>query len=517
MAPTAPPPATWPAAARALPEPPAHWQAAPAPRGRSPFAVGVGLVGVVALMLVMVFVVRGMNGQGTGASSPEDFVQRLQSAINKEDPAALLALLDPDELPTLGDIFETAVQSVRKTQDIDIDGARAALDLEVRALEYDTTSLGAEGNYAKVTFHSGRADWHTDPGKLPDGIKSKATEGGEELPEPDSGTATVEDLQVQTDDGEMLDPFFVLVKTNGRWYASISMTAGEYAGTVAGLPGGDFDLSDSAPSAASSPEEAVRLFIEGAADSLDSGGKGLDRLTNLLPDGQTRALRVYAKALDRSVDDVAEEEGDDDLPLGVGKVAVDGLKLSSGSSHGQTTVRIDGVDLRWESESQSCFTKIGALDDEYGYGDDYSYGDEYDYGTDSGSDTANEPDSPVSPGFDVEPEPEYQEPDCTTYRDKLELHWDGHCATLSGTSTRDPYSEGYDNESVEPEKGCLNDETGPDELGPADFGITDIHIVVKQERGGWVVDPIATMLDYGRTALEHLDTPKVRRLIGHEI
>lgn len=525
------PPGAWPAPA--LPAPPAYVTATPVRPGRSPFAMGVGLAGVFALLLVMVFVVRGMNGQGTGASSPEDLVEKLQNAVNKEDPAAVLALLDPDELPTLGDLFETAVRNLDKTQDIDIDGARAALDLEVHDLDYETTALGAAGDYAKVTFHAGRTDWQTDPGKLPDAIKAKAREDGDELPEPESGTVNVEDLQVSNDDGDVLDPFFVLVKTGGRWYVSISMTAGEYAVTVAGLPGGDFDQSGSGPSTAHSPEEAVRQFIDGTVDAAKNGGEGYERLTNLLPDGQTRALRVYAKALDRSVDDPDENEDDDnEFALGLDKFEVENLELSTGSSHGQTTVRIDRMDLSWESQYQSCFSAVGSAIE----GDDYDFdpggsnsyddsnlydegGDGYDFDPGGSNDFD---DSNLYDGSNLYDEGDYSDEygteECSTEHETVELHWDGHCATVTSTyAWFDSDSEWTNEDEREPETGCLNDDTGPDELGPADFGITDIHIVVKQERGGWVIDPIATLMDYGRTALEHFDTPKVRRLLGHEI
>lgn len=511
----------WPAAA--LPAPPAYLAATPVRRGRPPFAVGVGMVGVLALMLVMVFVVRGMNGQGTGASSPEDLVGKLQNAVNKEDPAAVLALLDPGELPTLGDLFQTAVRNLDKTQDVDLDGARAALDLDVHDLDYDTTSLGASGNYAKVTFHSGRADWQTKPDQLPDGIKSKATDDGSELPGPESGTVTTDDMQVQTDAGDMLDPFFVLVKTNGRWYVSISMTAGEYAVTVAGLPGGDFDQSDSAPSTAHSPEEAVRQFLTDAVDSAGSGGKNLDRLTNLLPDGQTRALRVYAKALDRSVGNADNEtQNDGQSGIRLDKMKVENLKLSISSSHGQTTVRIDRVDLSWESQYESCsYSSFGPANGD-GYGND-NPGTTLDDsgstdlpGTDPGS-------SDTVPGSDSGWE-NYDSgsgdssSSCTTEHEKVELNWDGHCATVTSTATFTGTDSDWETRSEpEPDTACLNDETDENNLGPVDFGITDVHIVVKQERGGWVIDPIATLMDYGRTAVEHLDTAKVRRLLGHEI
>ena len=88
------------------------------------------------------------------------------------------------------------------------------------------------------------------------------------------------------------------------------------------------------------------------------------------------------------------------------------------------------------------------------------------------------------------------------------IHWDGHC--LSHTSD-DPHESGSDSKS------CLNDTPDPQRLQPADFGVTDAHLVVKRERSGWVVDPVATILDYGRTALNHLDDPKVERLMGHRI
>ncbi len=467
-------------ATAAAPESPAY--AVPAPTGhpkRSRLALGVGAVGVASLLLVGALVARGVNGQGTGASSPDDLVHRLESAINHKDPAAALALLAPDELPTLGDVYQTAVAKLKTSQNIDVNGAKPALDLHVDNVAFDHADLGTRGEYAKVTFHQVTIQYATHPDRLPAGIKARAQQDGGTLPAPESGTKSIDDLHVRTENGSRIDPFFVVVKEGGRWYVSITMTAGEYAVETQQLPAGNFDVSAPAGSPAATPEQAVTQLTEGAGSVLYGQGGNVDRLASLLPEGQTRALRVYHQSFQQWLDRSSagsSADGSSSDPLACSGC---GFKVQNvtASSHpmdaDHARVSIDSADI--SNSYRSC---------------DYS---NFDPSTTSPSDPGNLSFS------DVCPKP---------FTVHSTIHWDGHC--LSHTSD-DPYESGSDSKS------CLNDTPDPQRLQPADFGVTDAHLVVKRERGGWVVDPVATILDYGRTALNHLDDPKVERLMGHRI
>ena len=56
---------------------------------RSRLGLSVGAVGVVLLLVMGLVVVRGLQGQSTGADNPDDLVTLLQSAITKTVTAVL--------------------------------------------------------------------------------------------------------------------------------------------------------------------------------------------------------------------------------------------------------------------------------------------------------------------------------------------------------------------------------------------------------------------------------------------
>ena len=101
------------------PAPPLEAYAAPeAPKSRRRLGRALGALGVVIVLALALTIVQGVRGRSAGAASPDDLVKRLQQATVKVDPAAALALLDPDEVPGLGDLYKTAVTQARKGADV---------------------------------------------------------------------------------------------------------------------------------------------------------------------------------------------------------------------------------------------------------------------------------------------------------------------------------------------------------------------------------------------------------------
>lgn len=469
---------------------------------RSRVGVSVGVVGVAMVLLVSVVAVRGFNGQSSGASSPDSLVSELQSALTKKDPAAGIALLDPAEVPTLGELYKTTVVNVRTGQDVDIPRSFDALQINLTNVSHTTTYMGDRHEYAKVSFDSGELSWSTQPSRLPDEVKKRITEDGGSLPEPDSGVGSTRDLQVTTDSGKVVDPFLMLVKDNGRWYISLTMTAGQYAVEAGDLPAGQFDDTPQPGPPAASPEAAITTALDTARDVANKGSKATSgisgTLAGLFPEAETRAFRVYSKASAQGIgkggnayfggtgteSDPSANSGDDTFNGLAAQCAGCGVSYSD-------------LGVKTVKQGSQTYAVISSLTVKATYRScSYSYIDSYD-------------DPRTSPYDDFSGNGNSSgdygaHKDCTT--ETTSAVWDGHCLTLTVSDTTADDAGPH----------CLDAQSGPGQLNAKDFGITDVHVVVKQERGGWVIDPVATVFDYGRTAISHLNDPKVKSVLRGE-
>ncbi len=495
--------------------------------GRSRLGRGIGAVGVAALLVVAVFVIRGMNGTSAGATSPDDLVQRLSDAMTGVDPAAAIALLDPGEVPGLGSLYQTAVTQARKGADIDVPGALRALTISVDDVKFRVDYLDSAQRYAKVSFEQGRLSYATHPEKLPDGVARRLQDDGGRGPEPTSDSADMADLRVTSMDGKVIDPFLVLVKENGRWYISIAMTVGEYAVETMDLPAGRFDDTPRPGPPASSPTDAVKSVLDAAISEANTGNSGGPSLTGLLPEAETRAFRVYGKSfasgfgtfLGSSADIQSSESsaGQDGTVTSGGSDVPGGPDPSEGAPFEGLSAQCDGCGASYRDLSVSTrrngdltYAVIDSL--KVDVKSQFCYGSvEIEGGVDGDGHTiegfqghpANRPGNAVESGNgDVAPDPSM----CPTETDSFS--WNGRC--IEWGSTYDPAANASAPDSG---RGCLTDMLGDSGISLADLGITDAHLVMRQERGGWVIDPVATVVDYGRTAVSHLTDPKVEHAI----
>lgn len=529
--------APWPAVSSASPESQAVTPGAGG-EGRRLGRV-LGALGAVILVVLAVTVVQGVRGRSAGASSPDDLVQRLTRATVNTDPAAAIALLDPEEVPGLGALYETAVTQARKGADIDVPGALAAVSITASDVTHTVTYLDPAEKYAKVTFTGGSLTVDTEPEALPEGIRQRITDNGGTLPEADHQTQHFSQMATTSMNGKRIDPFLVLVKDDGRWYVSITMTIGEYAVEVADLPGGDFRATPQPGPAAESPERAVATLLDAAKATVNTGESDGPPLTGLLPEAQTRAFRIYGKSMGSWLGRESGQGGVD----GTGSGAIDGgpgpavggggeVPDFSGPGAGFLGLAkdcsgcgVDYHDLRVSVRQSGSLTyavldslRVDEKEQDCGFPGLTEGSGWYNYAPGDSAVPAGPDGVPDEGGFSVDGSsgavvggpieaggPPGSAPDEQCGIETGTASWDGQCVTYS--TKHSPAAAWADDESG---KGCLDDELGDSGLSLADFGVTDVHVVVSQERGGWVIDPVATIMDYGRTALSHLSDPKVK-------
>ena len=524
------------------PAPPLEAYAAPeAPKSRRRLGRALGALGVVIVLALALTIVQGVRGRSAGAASPDDLVKRLQQATVKVDPAAALALLDPDEVPGLGDLYKTAVTQARKGADVDVPGALEAVTISAHDITHTVTYLDAKEQYAKVSFTGGTLSVDTEPKKLPDNVAKRLTDDGKPLT-PEHSSTDFKDMATTSTSGKRIDPFLVLVKTKGRWYVSITMTAGEYAVELGDLPGGNFDSTPVAGPPATSPEAAVKTLLDAAKSTANTNKYTGPPLSGLLPDAQTRAFRIYGKSAKSWMQ---SESGDDSESSGSSTDRPDEYDDLSGSDNlfGLDTdcsdcgVNYSDLSVSVQHRGVSTVAVLDSLKVSYKtQGCDFASDDDEwlnsDGSSGSGSsDGFEDPDSssgsvdPDSSYDDNDPESSYDDNDsdsdinpddyCSTKSTETgQAQWDGKC--LSWSTKDSPESDVPADLDDDSGKGCLTDKLGDSDLSLADFGVTDVHLVVSQERGGWVIDPVATIMDYGRTALSHLSDPKVKKAINDD-
>jgi len=373
--------------------------------------------GVLVLGAVGFFVQRALRGDAGGASSPEAAAQQLVDALNNEDPVAAAAVIDPEEVHTLGELLGTVEERLAEA-DIDTSPGKAAgLDVTVEDVTFRTRDLG--DGVAEVEIGGGRARWKLQPDEMAERTKAAGVEA-------DSDTIDRSDLVLSgsNDRGDYeIDPHLVAVKRGDGWYVSIAHTVASYLAEAEGLPSGDFrsgppdDLR-----AAASPEDAAVALLETAGD--------LDPETTLasLPTDEWGVLWTYRDAVEEFVD----REQPADFSVTVDRHDVDVSDLGGGYRK----------------------VTIASAEGTYRYTD------------------------------------EYEGPQRTTWT------LDGWCLRGDG------------------DESCLTD--GPVLTDPETYGITLPFVVVKEARGGWVVSPNATLLEYGKQIAETTTPEVLYRWIGPE-
>lgn len=210
--------------------------------GRARTALKIGCWGAAALLAVPLLVAV-LSPAETGADSPEAAVERLLQGIADVDPVAVVAALAPDEvddpdrleaaydrlegrLERVGDVVPVDVALVTVVLENQVGGAVNRADLAtLAAIDLDLTGLEllrepVDDVWQRVVITDGAYGIRIDPGRLPDSIDLGSA--AYEMPLAEgwrAGTGPVE-------------PSFVVVPVDGRWYVSLEATAADLFGEI---------------------------------------------------------------------------------------------------------------------------------------------------------------------------------------------------------------------------------------------------------------------------------------------
>ncbi|WP_134766619.1 hypothetical protein [Nocardioides sp. 1609] len=200
---------------------------------------------VVAGLLALSLVVPLVSVDETGADSPEDAVAQLLQGIVDIDPAAVLAVVDPEEtadpgrarsayerlssrLLRVGEEVPDEVTAVLLAAEAQLgDGVDrrslatlAAVELTLADLELDADSIGS--GPVRVVVVDGAIDVVLDPGRLPAGSGAGLEAATYSMPLAEGWRA---------DGSPVVEPFLTTVRRDGRWYVSLESSGDDLLGT----------------------------------------------------------------------------------------------------------------------------------------------------------------------------------------------------------------------------------------------------------------------------------------------
>lgn len=252
-------------------------------RRRSRLAVTVPLVvGAVVLAGIVILLLGGLDGDSGGASDPEAAVRQLTSALQQRDLAAAIGVVDPDEVGTLTDLYETVKDDVGSGSGGGSGGGEAGgekeADIAFSNLRLREEKLGP--GVAKVTIEGGLARGVLGVGTLPGGVLH--SERGIDV---DFGEAS----------GPLGEGNYVITReVDGNWYVSPVMTALQYLVDERGLAPPDFGALTRSAGSASSTSTPEQL-LSGLATALSE--RDVSRLLDLVAGEEAGPVRPYSAAL----------------------------------------------------------------------------------------------------------------------------------------------------------------------------------------------------------------------------
>lgn len=233
-------------------------------------------------------------------------------------------MIEPGELQSLPDLLEAATKKAHSSRVTESgDSPFQGIDVKVALTGIDVQPV-ADG-IARVGYNA-RYDYRFDPRGLAPALRidqsgdpRRATRG--------SGAIAAGCSNVLCDGGS---PFVMAVQRDGRWYVSPSYTALEIWRRSDRLTPPDFTNSKlPQPVDASSPEEAVRQFLE-AAGRLDASAA----VEHVAPD-ELPAVYDYRQAI---VEGLTQARQDEDFDA---SVSFDDLRLVPDGDSGTVRVFVD--------------------------------------------------------------------------------------------------------------------------------------------------------------------------------
>lgn len=341
--PTAPPPPVGPGVAPAAPSGPK----------RSRLGLVVAGVGVVALVAVVVLAVLARGGNSGGAKDPASAVRGLSEAISAQDPLAVVATMNPDEVERLGDVYSSVEDRARRIGYAADGDSFRGVGIDVGGLTLKATELNDTVARVKITggtiaYDITESDLGTQLARLLDHYRSRDGSSGTL-----SGRVGADELNIA--DTPLTD--IMVVKRNGGWYVSPAFTAADFLTKVYDLPPGAFEDGDLKPTEATaeSPEAAAEELARAVAAT------DLDQVVTQLAGPSLLAVQPYKAALRKLID----EDGNldkagakiGDIKFSVEELDSDRSKVIIDSVEGTATWSDDGEVERAEFDwDGTCLT-----------------------------------------------------------------------------------------------------------------------------------------------------------------
>lgn len=322
----------------------------PTGRWRRWWVVPIVAVGVLALLLVVALLVRGVTGESGGAADPTAAVRDLANAVGAEDPAAALAVVDPREAKSVTKIWKTVNDGMRGAGAVRDDGGLRGVDVAVGDLGLESEDLGH--GVARVRITSGTITARAIGKELPRGIGVRR----------DSSSSY--DLRQATSDSAQ-ELFVMAREDRGRWFVSPALTGLQYLVDAEGLPAPDFSqLEAESPEAKDLPQNGEQLLQE-VANVVNT--QNVSRGIELVAADEAGVLAAYRSALEALVSridgsvslqldnvDLEERSGDGDLVrLDLASAQV-GVSVQSSSDSDSGSGRINGLCMSDDDGDSSC-------------------------------------------------------------------------------------------------------------------------------------------------------------------
>lgn len=240
-------------------------------------------LGGVALVVVVVLLVQGLAGENDGASSPEAAVNQMVAAAQKKDVAALIATVDPAEVVTLTELYETLDHDLAGSDTLTAGGGDGT-QVGFGGLQMREERMGPDVVRVEVT--SGLFHTLIKAGTLPGGILE--SDRRVELDFASAGGPAGEGLYVMTRE------------VDGRWYVSPTMTALQFLVDREELPPPDFGAATASTSSAApaAPGELMSSLAQAIND------RDVSQLLDLVSSEEASAVRPYAAALQQLLSSV---------------------------------------------------------------------------------------------------------------------------------------------------------------------------------------------------------------------
>ncbi len=316
------------------------------------------VVGGIALVVVLVLLLQGLAGEDGGASSPESAVSQLVAAAQKKDVAAAIATVDPDEVVTLTELYETLNHDLAGSDMLGT-GSGDGAQVGIGSLQMREERMGP--GVVRVALTSGVFHTLLKSGTLPGGILDS-------------------DRRVELDFGSAPGPaeegLYVMTReVDGHWYVSPTMTALQFLVDRDELPPPAFGATSAATGSAQASATPDKL-MSSLAQAIND--RDVSELLDLVSSDEASAMRPYAAALQQLLGEVGgslevQVTGSDfnEHDLGSGLVRLDlthaaaDAYIASEYDSRQASLKLNGFCVNALTSdgysSNSCYTQVHRL------------------------------------------------------------------------------------------------------------------------------------------------------------